>query len=510
MYTYTIEVILFQLGFLLVFEFFLKNETFFNYNRLYLLATPVLAFLIPFLKLEFLVEAVPRNTGILLPEVFIGNKPIPETGNQAATQLHRGMEINWWYLSYLAGFAVSFILFLKKYHCLNRLFRFRKITEEKDFKIIEVPNSDIACTFLNTVFLGDQLTEKKKNQILSHELVHVKHKHSLDLIFFEIMKILFWFNPLIYIYQSRIASLHEFIADHEVVKTTNKQSYYQQLLNTVFSTQNISFINQFFNHSLIKKRILMLQKNKSSKLSKFKFLLVIPLMLAMLTYVACSENQNNIEETTANGTLQDNTLVVQVGDISNQTEEEKTKVSEALAKMNGSDAYSSVKIIGNEKTIVYHEDPSSGKAQIQINRNNGEVPAPKTDVPKDFKVVPFAVIEQIPTFPECEGMKDREAQKFCVSNTIANLVNENFNVSLGKELGLTGVNRIVVQFRINEQGNIDGAKARASVSDEEARQKLQAEAVRVIKGLPKMNPGMQDGKEVSVMYSLPIAFKIGE
>jgi len=86
MYTYIIEVILFQLGFLLVFEIFLKNETFFNYNRLYLLATPVLAFLIPFLKLEFLVEAVPQNTGILLPEVFIGKKPAAEFGTGAATQ----------------------------------------------------------------------------------------------------------------------------------------------------------------------------------------------------------------------------------------------------------------------------------------------------------------------------------------------------------------------------------------------------------------------------------------
>src|SRR5690606_41816182 len=67
-----------------------------------------------------------------------------------------------------------------------------------------------------------------------------------------ILRIIFWFNPLIYIYQSRIAELHEFIADTHTVKT-NQKEHYQHLLEEVFKTESISFINQFFNHSLIKK-----------------------------------------------------------------------------------------------------------------------------------------------------------------------------------------------------------------------------------------------------------------
>jgi bla regulator protein blaR1 len=110
------------------------------------------------------------------------------------------------------------------------LFRFRAIAAERDLRIIEVPNSTIACTFYKTIFLGDKLSEAERHQILSHELVHVKQKHSLDLLFFELYKIIFWFNPLIYIYQSRIATLHEFIADAEVVQTTEKKD----LLRTTF------------------------------------------------------------------------------------------------------------------------------------------------------------------------------------------------------------------------------------------------------------------------------------
>src|SRR5690606_3225393 len=199
------------------------------------------------------------------------------------------------------GFLISFIIVLKKYNHLNRMFRFKKIAVEGYVNIIEVPNSTIACTFYRTIFLGDRLSKAERQHILSHELVHVKQKHSLDLVFFELLKVIFWFNPLIYIYQSRIATVHEFIADAAVVEVTEKRSYYEQLLNSAFNTQNISFINQFFNHSLIKKRIVMLQKTRSKSVSKIKYLLLVPLMLLMLTYVACTEGKTVVDETAITG-----------------------------------------------------------------------------------------------------------------------------------------------------------------------------------------------------------------
>ena len=81
---------------------------------------------------------------------------------------------------------------------------------------------------------------------LSHELVHIREKHSLDLLYFELLRILCWFNPLVYIYQKRISEVHEYIADAIIVKGKNKSDYYEKLLAEVFQTQQFSFTNQFF------------------------------------------------------------------------------------------------------------------------------------------------------------------------------------------------------------------------------------------------------------------------
>ena len=212
-------------------EFLLKKETFFNANRVYLLLTPVLSLLLPFLKVEglenlFPAEAVQGITSVWLPEVFIGKQPQANMQLPAVMIQQQGFQINWWLVAYFSGVLLSSLLFFKKYKSLSRLFNFRRISAGKGFRIIEVPSSKIACTFYKTVFLGDQLSEEEKQQILSHELVHVRQKHSLDLVFFELLKIIFWFNPLVYIFQHKIAVLHEFIADASVVKTTKKRNYY--------------------------------------------------------------------------------------------------------------------------------------------------------------------------------------------------------------------------------------------------------------------------------------------
>ncbi|MFV8226415.1 M56 family metallopeptidase, partial [Christiangramia aquimixticola] len=236
---YILQILFFQLFFLLGYEIFLKKETFFNYNRIYLLVTPILAFVIPWLRLEFLVEAVPPTARLIIPQALTTTPGIySEQLPTVVVNGEKGIQLNWWLITYLLGLLVSSFLFLKKYRNLRKLFNYKQVSREKDFRIIEIPNSNLACTFFNTVFIGDQLAEDEKQHILSHELVHVKQKHSYDMIFFEFLKIIFWFNPLLYIYQSRIAGLHEFMADEEVVKNTERRSYYQQLLNTAFNTQN--------------------------------------------------------------------------------------------------------------------------------------------------------------------------------------------------------------------------------------------------------------------------------
>jgi len=128
------------------------------------------------------------------------------------------------------------------------------------------------------------------------------------------------------------------------------------------------------------------------------------------------------------------------------------------------------------------------------------------EVKKDVKIetYPFILIEDVPIFPGCDDLKNNEDRKNCMSEKITKFINKEFNADLGSQLGLTGVNRINVMFKIDEIGNIIDVQARAP------HPKLEIEAKRVIETLPKMIPGKQRGIPVIVQYSLPIIFRVQE
>lgn len=116
--------------------------------------------------------------------------------------------------------------------------------------------------------------------------------------------------------------------------------------------------------------------------------------------------------------------------------------------------------------------------------------------------VPFAIIENVPVYPGCEKKKNNADRKKCMEGKIKKLVDKNFDTGLANELGLEGRQKINVAFKIDNKGNVVGVQSRAP------HPKLKAEAVRVINKIPKMTPGMQRGKAVTVTYSLPIIFKV--
>lgn len=116
--------------------------------------------------------------------------------------------------------------------------------------------------------------------------------------------------------------------------------------------------------------------------------------------------------------------------------------------------------------------------------------------------VPFAIIENVPIFPGCEGEKNNADRKKCMQEKITRFVNKNFNTGLANELGLSGKQTISVQFKIDKTGNVVDIQSRAKDP------KLQTEAARVINKLPKMTPGKQRGKPVGVIYGLPIIFDV--
>ncbi len=117
--------------------------------------------------------------------------------------------------------------------------------------------------------------------------------------------------------------------------------------------------------------------------------------------------------------------------------------------------------------------------------------------------VPFAIIENVPIYPGCEKEKGREAKKDCLNKALQRHVRKNFNASLAMELGLTpGKKKIYIQFKITNTGSIEIIGARAPHA------RLEKEAIRVVKLIPKMTPGKQRGRSVNVNYMLPISFNI--
>ncbi|WP_108808958.1 M56 family metallopeptidase [Aquimarina spinulae] len=294
---YLLQTVIFQVLFLVLYDVFHKKDTFFTWNRLYLIITPLLSLVLPFIKIEAFRNQTSQVYVTKLERVItISSENLVVLGTTGIDQ----NPTNWWLVLYCAGAGLSLLLLILKFYKLNVLKTVSFKTDLNNKRIVTLPNSNQAFSFWNSIYLGDALSEAEKKQILIHEIVHVEQKHSLDQVWFELLKIALWWNPIIHIYQSRITILHEYIADATVIATIDKQNYIEQLLNVTFQTQEITFVNQFFNQSLIKKRILMLQKSKSKTIAKFKYLLLIPVIAGILVYTSCNEESNQLTNTIEN------------------------------------------------------------------------------------------------------------------------------------------------------------------------------------------------------------------
>ncbi|MGK0426321.1 MAG: hypothetical protein ACJAUR_000420 [Ulvibacter sp.] len=385
------------------------------------------------------------------------------------------------------GALVSFGVFCFKLYKISKLKRLGIRTTVNGLRVYNLPNSDTAFSFFKNIFLGEQLSEAQKTTILLHEKIHIDQRHSLDLMFFEVLRILFWFNPLVYIYQNKMVLLQEFTADAEVAALNGKRAYYEGLLSQVFKTESISFINTFFNHSLIRKRVTMLQKSKSKKIFQLKYLLLVPVVAAMLVYTSCSD-QAPVKEV--------ETIVISETEVMDKINE----LAEAIMKKGNisDEEVLALKFLSKEHkegdkiyTSVdeYLVEQRELAGLDYINESNTEVK------------VPFSEIDKVPVFPGCEGL-DAEASKKCFTQKISAFIGDNFKTENLKESGLSGKQRIITQFVINKEGQVIVKAIKANHPD------LEAEALSTLNQLPIMIPGVQDGMNVAVEYSLPIIFVV--
>jgi beta-lactamase regulating signal transducer with metallopeptidase domain len=419
---YLLQIIALQLLFIVFYKVFLRRETFFEWNRFYLISSVLLSIIIPKIHINWT-----SNSEIVyetLAPVIIGSKQIEQ-------QMLVQEQNNWLKWIYIIGVIISFGIFMYKIGKLIRLSQNNKVLDNNGAKIVLVPHQQNAYTFFNYIFIDEKLYQNADIKVLEHELVHIKQRHWIDLLFIESIKIIQWFNPLIYIYQNSLKTVHEYIADKAVLQNTSLSSYFDKVLQYTFKTQKISFANEFYKSSLIKKRIKMQKKKKSRNWAKVKYAGFILLLFSVTIFVdACKQNDSEMSSS-------------------------------------------------NEVKAITKEKPSA--------ENNKSMEYPNIDNP-----------------PKYMGCTETEKEKIkeCTLRKIREFINQNFDKSLAKKLGISGNVKIMTQFSIEKDGTIANVKARAK------QKELAEEAKRVIKLLPKFTPGKQKGETVKVVYRLPIILAV--
>lgn len=482
MIRFILETIAFQLSFLLIYDLFLKKETFFQWNRLYLLGTFLLSLALPLIQIDALKTTVSQK-GVFYPEFLVeleGVQLSPSTAEMGLLEL-----ISVSQLVYLLGIIFMSIWFASKMNRILLLKRNGIVIYGKDYSLVQIKGSKAAFSFFKNVFLGDAIPKEKEPQILAHELVHIRQWHSLDLLFFEILRIVLWFNPMVYLFQNRIAELHEFIADSKATKE-DKMGQYQLLLSQVFQTQHLSFINQFYKKSLIKKRIVMLTKEKSKAVHQLKYLGLLPLILGMLVYSSCEAENETASQFTSNVKVEGNLITFSVYDLNNLSEAEKDEQSKVFGF-----------IEGNEKTVALRITDSF-KNTMEVTYTNGVIDNVQVNKEGKGEAVPFGVINEVPIFPGCEDAADTKA---CFMEHMQTHIRKHFNYpEEAQNLGIEG--RVSVMFTIDLDGTITNIRKRGP------HELLENEVERIINRLPKMQPGIHNGKPVKVPFSIPVIFKL--
>lgn len=261
----------------LFYRFVLSELTFFTLNRVILLGMLMGSFIIPMLSFKLGISSL-ATPEIVLPEFLVGNNVAQET----ARFTWQGLL----FYTYLAGVVVMTVHLVLGFFTSQRLLGKSKLVQYKDYWIAVHPKF-IPASFFSYILLPDfDPNRSEQRQIVLHESVHVRLKHSWDLLLIQFAKIIFWFNPLIYQFEKSLREVHEYQADQGVTSSYSKKEYSGLLLQMITGGQGWHFMNNF-NQFQTKKRIIMMSKPQSQKKEMRRFLLAIPVLAALFFVFSC-------------------------------------------------------------------------------------------------------------------------------------------------------------------------------------------------------------------------------
>lgn len=484
-----------------IYRWMFAKDTFFHTRRFLLWSFWLVAISFPFWDewlwihepAQVMRNVLPVDDWVTLPNVLV------VADHPAATHGH----FSWWMVYGL----VALLLFLRFFLRIGSLVYLYICTDHQavgGFTICHLKSPGGPFSFFRWIFVyPPSHSESEWREILIHEQTHARQWHSLDILFAECMTCLLWFNPFVWLLQKEIRDNLEYLADDSVLHAgCDRKCYQYHLLGLSTSPQAAAHLYSNFNVSSLKNRIRMMNKQPSKRIEKVKLLVWLPLIALLLTFSNC--NTPSAKQTDGNGTVKVSAVVVDdVAPIVGAAVVIKNTTSGSITDLDGEFALEApadgtlrismpgfqpkeiaVKDVKDGMKIRLEIDPNGMKAddaqsQLSVGKANDDVVEGQI----------FTVVEEQPSFPGGPS----ELFKY--------VMNEVKYPKIAQDNGIQG--RVVTSFVVDKEGNIKQVKVERGVDPA-----LDAEALRVVKAMPKWIPGKQKGEVVAVRYILPVQFKL--
>ncbi|MBF7091370.1 peptidase M56 [Flavobacterium sp. ALJ2] len=283
--------------FYLAYYFLLRKETFFNTNRWFLLSGLITSIVLPFIVYTKIVwvAPTPTNSTFLINSAAVKTIPIEESWLD--THLNLCLII-----LYVSIIILLLLKFAFDFYSLKRVIKGKTIQNQADFKLVDVLENIAPFSFFSYIVYNSSLYNSTElENILEHEKIHSEQNHTTDVLISRIFSIIFWFNPMVWLYKKAIMQNLEFIADAEALKKIADKKAYQYTLLKITTHENCVAITNHFYQSLIKKRIVMLNKNQSKKRNYLKYALILPVLgafvfLFQVKVIAQEKEQKEVKE----------------------------------------------------------------------------------------------------------------------------------------------------------------------------------------------------------------------
>ena len=487
------------------FALLLSRETFHRFNRVALLCVLVASLLLPLVQLtldkpDFLsfntssASGFATNSSPLDVEEAL-NGEVTQPGDGTISQAPwRGIEgVSLLSLLYLAGLLASVGM------CVFLLFRFRQEakggtrTRDDQGNVVIIHGGDFApYSFFHYIFISVSDYEQNRKPILAHEQAHIRLGHSWDLLLLEMVKSIQWFNPFVYLLGRDLKAVHEYEADNAVLNLGIDAKSYQLLLVTKAVGNRLQTLGNNLSHHSLKKRIAMMNKNRSNSWLMTKAV-VLPALMAMAVVAFARQKtetlpvSNEQESSMPHRTF---TLDFSKPSDSDVSIKEWVRLSPSVLRIDGESVTSPLSgdwlnDIDLSKVTVT-KDEQGNIVQIGLHSKAAATPT-AASLADDDKI--YDNVEVMPAFPG-----GPEALYKWLDNTLR-------YPEAAQKQKVQG--RVHVQFVVEIDGSITNAKAAKSPSE-----LLSDEALRVVKLMPRWEPGKVKGKPVRTYFNLPVVFKL--